>query len=231
VSAAIETDPDVLAMPRFRSVVLDVDSTLCAIEGIDWLAARREASVRTRVAEVTARAMAGLVPLAEVYGERLALVQPTRAEVSELGCAYVERLEPGAARSLAKLTKSGVHIVLVSAGIFDAILPVAKAVGLAEDAVNAVRVYFTAAGAYAGFDTASPLSKNGGKSVLVGRLRLEPPVAGVGDGVTDLELRTVEPRAVDAFIAYTGIVEREAVVKGADYVIQSFEQLPAIILG
>ena len=27
-------------MPKFASVVLDVDSTLCGIEGVDWLAER-----------------------------------------------------------------------------------------------------------------------------------------------------------------------------------------------
>ena len=54
--------------------MLDVDSTLSAVEGIDWLAALRSEAVRERVAEVTDRAMRGEVPLAAVYAERLAAV-------------------------------------------------------------------------------------------------------------------------------------------------------------
>ena len=42
---------------RFASVVLDVDSTLCGIEGIDFLAARRGPDVGERIAELTDRAM------------------------------------------------------------------------------------------------------------------------------------------------------------------------------
>ena len=37
--------------PGFRTIVLDVDSTLCGIEGIDWLAARRGHAIAERVAE------------------------------------------------------------------------------------------------------------------------------------------------------------------------------------
>ena len=47
-----------------RSLVLDVDSTICGIEGIDWLAALRGDLVSRRVAELTHRAMQGGVPLA-----------------------------------------------------------------------------------------------------------------------------------------------------------------------
>jgi len=55
--------------PRFRSVVLDVDSTLCAIEGIDWLARRRGPAVAAQVAALTDRAMDGAIALDQVYGE------------------------------------------------------------------------------------------------------------------------------------------------------------------
>jgi phosphoserine phosphatase len=46
-------------MPRFASVFLDVDSTLCGVEGIDFLAQRRGPDVAARVTEATERAMRG----------------------------------------------------------------------------------------------------------------------------------------------------------------------------
>jgi len=211
--------------------MLDVDSTLSGVEGIDRLAALRSEAVRARVAEITDRAMRGEVALGDVYAERLAAVRPTRAEVIELGREYVARLEPGARESLATLADAGVKIVLVSAGIRDAILPLARAVGISDSDVHAVDVYFTDNGDYAGFDTASPLTQNGGKTIVVRKLHLPRPILAVGDGVTDAELKTLEPSAVDAFAAYTGVVERAPVVSVADYTIHSFEQLLALMLG
>lgn len=212
-------------------MVLDVDSTLCAIEGIDWLASRRDAALRDRVAQTTEMAMRGEIPIESVYAERLNAVRPSSGEIAELGRAYVDRLEPGAAESLAKLTNAGIRVVLVTGGMRDAILPVAEVIGLPEAAVNAVSLYFTESGEYAGFDVQSPLTRNGGKVLAVRGLNLPGPVLGVGDGITDLELRTAEPPAVDAFAAYTGVVERPAVVRAADYVITGFNQLPGIVLG
>lgn len=211
--------------------MLDVDSTLSGVEGIDCLAALRSDAVRARVAEVTDLAMRGEVALADVYAKRLAAVRPTRAEVIELGREYVARLEPGARESLAKLADAGMRIVLVSAGIRDAILPLARTVGIPDSDVHAVRVYFTDNGDYAGFDTASPLTQNGGKATIVRGLGLPRPILAVGDGVTDAELKTLDPPAVDAFAAYTGVVERAPVVSIADYKISSFEQLLALMLG
>lgn len=219
------------ASPRFKSVVVDVDSTLSAIEGIDWLASRRDDALRERVARSTDLAMRGEIAVEHVYAERLNAVRPSYDEIVELGRAYMERIEPGAAQSLAKLTNAGMRVVLVTGGIREAILPLADALGLPESSVNAVSIYFGESGEYGGFEDQSPLTRNGGKAEVVRSLHLERPTLGVGDGVTDLELRTAEPAAVDAFVAYTGVVSRDAVVNGADYIIKSFDELPGIALG
>ena len=211
--------------------MFDVDSTLCAIEGIDWLASRRDDALRERVARTTELAMRGEIAVKDVYAERLSAVRPSFEEIVELGRAYVDRIEPGARESLAKLTNSGIHVVLVTGGIREAILPLAAALGLAASAVNAVSIHFGESGEYGGFDDRSPLTRNAGKVEVVRALGLERPTLGVGDGITDLELRTADPRAVDAFVAYTGVVAREPVVSGADYVIESFDELTHIVLG
>ena len=217
--------------PRFRSVVVDVDSTLSAVEGIDWLASRRSEAVRAQVAEATDRAMRGEIRIADVFASRLELVAPSREEVAALAGEYVSRLEQGAAESLAKLTNVGVHVVLISGGIRDAILPLARHLGIPEGDVNAVSVFFAANGAYAGFDEASPMTRNGGKATAVRSLGLVRPTLALGDGITDLELKTAIPPAVDAFAAYAGVVERQSVTRAADYVVRNFAELPAIVLG
>src|SRR5690348_8109000 len=109
----------------FRSLILDVDSTLAALEGIDWLATHRGADAAARVAELTDRAMRGEIALDAVYGERLGLVRPDRGDLAALAEAYGEALVPGAREALDRLRAAGVRIVLVSGGIRQALIPFA----------------------------------------------------------------------------------------------------------
>lgn len=210
----------------YASVVLDVDSTLCGIEGIDWLADRRGRDIGVRVAELTDRAMRGEVALDAVYGERLTLVDPTRDDVGALATAYVAALAPGAARGLQTLREAGRRVVLVSGGVREALVPVATSLGIPADDVHAVSVRFARDGTYAGHDSSSPLATATGKRSLVASLALPRRILAVGDGATDLAMRP----AVDAFAAFTGFVRRDAIVHEADLVINSFDQLIDLVL-
>lgn len=217
--------------PRFNSIVVDVDSTLSAVEGIDWLASRRSEDLRAKIAETTGRAMRGEVQLVDIFAARMNLVAPSREEVGALAREYVARLEPGVLESLAKLTNAGVRVILVSGGIRQAILPLASYLGIPDQDVNAVAVDFDENGSYEGFDHSSPMTRNGGKAEMVHSLSLVKPILGVGDGITDLEIRTATPPAVDAFAAYIGVIDRPAVTSAADYIIRSFGELPPLVLG
>jgi phosphoserine phosphatase len=206
-------------------VILDVDSTLCGIEGVDWLAARRGPEMAARVVALTEQAMQGLIPLDAVYGERLALIRPSRDDVAALAAAYVGALSRGAADALRRLRAAGLAVVLVSGGLREAILPVALQLGFIAGDVHAVGVAFDGAGAYAGYDRASPLATQAGKRTLVESLALPRPALAVGDGSTDAALRP----AVDAFAAFTGFVRREPVVRAADIELSSFDELVELV--
>ena len=213
--------------PGFSSVVIDVDSTLCGIEGIDWLADRCGPGVGKAVAAFTDQAMRGEIPLDAVYGARLALVRPTVADMTALAEAYVAALAPGAADAVSRLRRSGRRVVLVSGGLRDAILPVARHVGIPDADVHAVDVRRGAGGSWQGHDESSPLTQATGKADVVRGLALPARVLAIGDGATDLAMRP----AVDAFAAFTGFVSRPAVVAAADVVITSFDQLTELVLG
>ena len=210
----------------FASVVLDVDSTLCGIEGIDWLAGRRGPDIGVRVAELTDRAMRGEVALDAVYGERLTLVAPSRDDIDALATAYVAALAPGVARALQSLREAGRRVVLVSGGVREAIVPVATSLGIPAGDVHAVSVRFARDGTYAGHDASSPLTTATGKRTLVASLALPRRILAVGDGATDLAMRP----AADAFAAFTGFVRRDAIVREADLVIDSFDLLIDLVL-
>ncbi len=82
-------------------VVFDCDSTLVEVEGVDELATR--AGVGERVAEMTRSAMEGKIPLEEVYGHRLDIIRPSRADLDWLGRRYIATLVTGARETVAAL--------------------------------------------------------------------------------------------------------------------------------
>ena len=131
-----------------------------------------------------------------------------------------------AARAVRRLRDAGRRVVLVSGGLREAILPVARKLGIADEDVHAVAVRFSGDGEYLGFDDGSPLATAVGKRAVVESLALAPRVLAVGDGATDLAIRPV----VDAFAAFTGFVRRTAIVNDADLVVESFDQLTDLVL-
>ena len=216
---------------RFASVVLDVDSTLCGIEGIDFLARRRGEALGKRIEEVTARAMRGELPLEQVYGQRLSLIQPAMDDLDALRHAYVASIAPGAERAIRTMRGDGVRICLVSGGIRQAIQPAAATLGFSDAELHAVTISFDERGRYAGYDVDSPLATQRGKAevvaMLIDRGILPRPVLAVGDGSTDVFMRDT----ADAFAAYVGFARRESVVAHADLVVESFAQLVSEVRG
>lgn len=213
-------------MSRFKSIAFDLDSTLSALEGIDWLAARRAPAVATEVAELTRKAMDGELGIDELYGRRLEIVRPTRDEIAALGAAYVDAMVPGARSAVGRFRAAGLRLVIVSGGLREAILPLAVTLGFAPGEVHAVGIRHDLEGNYAGWETASPLATRNGKGVVVRALALPAPLLGVGDGTTDLAMRD----AGATIAAFTGVVRRENVVRQADHAVTTFDDLSALVL-
>ena len=200
-------------MLRFRSVLFDCDSTLTAMEGIEELARDH----RPEIARLTELAMRGAVPLEQVYGRRLDLIRPTRAQVEAIGARYVDAIVPGAVETFGRLRGAGITVQILSGGLGPAVRTLARHLGIDDAQVAAVEMHFGPSGEYLGFDAASPLVRSGGKRHWIesAGASLPRPMLLVGDGATDLEARP----ALDAFAAFTGVVAREEVVRRADIVI------------
>ena len=209
-------------MHKFRTVIFDCDSTLSRIEGVEALASE----YRSEVAALTEAAMSGAVPLEQVYGRRLDLIQPTPADLERVGRQYVAERVPGVENTIAKLRREGVAVRVISGGLRQAVLVLTRFLGLPDQDVAAVEVRFDAAGRYQGYDEDSPLARAGGKEEVLRTWGRETPgpTMLVGDGATDLEAKD----AVDLFVAYTGVVSRPAVVAGADVVLDELSLEPVV---
>lgn len=191
--------------PKYRLVVFDVDSTLVTIEGIDVLA-----EGNAEVARLTEAAMNGEIPLEEVYARRLEMIRPSRTAVDALAHRYLGSIVNGTPETIRALHAAGVVVNLVTAGIEQAVLPLAKQLGVS--AVHAVRLRFDR-DEYAGFEP-SFLTKSGGKELVIRdiRARTKGKAAMVGDGASDLEAKP----AVDLFIGFGGVHIRPRVRQNAD---------------
>jgi phosphoserine phosphatase len=191
----------------YRFAFFDVDSTLVTIEGIDVLA-----DGNPEIAKLTDAAMNGEIPLDQVYAKRLEMIRPSKDRVERLGAMYVRSLVDGAKETIATLQENGVIVHLVTAGIEQAIRPLADALNVRN--VHAVKLEFDANGNYAAFDRRSFLTRTGGKELVVRdiRARSHGKAAFIGDGVSDLEAKP----AVDLFIGFGGVVVRPRVKENAD---------------
>jgi phosphoserine phosphatase len=222
--------PGARTRPRYATVLFDADSTLSAIEGVDWLAEQRDADTARAIAALTERAMSGDLPLDAVYAERVARIRPTRAELRALADEYVRRLLPGAAALVHTLHEAGVTVHIISGGIRDALLPMADALGIVPSRVHAVSLRSTEeAAALDALDGDQPLARQTGKPEVVQALRAAgvapSPIAMIGDGSTDA---AVAPH-VDTFIAFTAVTHRPAVLAAAHAEARSMANLAPLL--
>ncbi len=195
----------------FDVICFDCDSTLSKIEGIDELA--RRAGMGAEIAKLTDAAMNGEFPLEAVYERRLALIKPDKASIDWVADLYIAEIVAGVKEVFSTLLAQGKTVHIISGGLRPAILPLAAYLGLPESHVHAVEVFFDEAGAYAGFDQASPLARTGGKAVVVAGLKTEAPLLMIGDGKTDLEAK----QAGAYVIGFGGVVDRDIVRENADF--------------
>ena len=119
-----------------------------------------------------------------------------------------------AVETIATLQRLGKSVYLVSGGLLQPVITLAKALALTPSNVCAVEIYLDSDGNYVGFDADSALARSDGKAEVCRGLAARHGVrAMVGDGVTDLNAR-----AGGAYVVgFGGITHRPVMVEGADH--------------
>jgi phosphoserine phosphatase len=209
-----------------RLLILDCDSTLSSIEGIDELGRACGPEVFAEVEAMTNDAMNGKIPVEAVFGRRLEIIRPTRTQVEAVGRRYIETVEPTAAAMLAQAEAAGWTPVILSGGFRQAIRPLADHLGIAR--VEAVDLYFDEAGGYRDYDREYPTTRSGGKPEVIQRLRTElapARVVMVGDGASDLETKPV----VDLFVGFGRYTPRPTVKANAERFVTALAEIPTFL--
>ncbi len=209
-----------------KLIVFDCDSTLSAIEGIDELGRAGGPEMFAKIEAMTNDAMNGKLSVEAVFGERLRIIRPTAASVAAVGRKYIETVEPTAPATLDRLRAAGWTPIILSGGFRNAIRPLADFLHVAR--VEAVDLFFDAAGDYAGFDETYPTTRSGGKPEVIRALKRElapARVVMVGDGVSDLETKS----EVDLFVGFGRYAARPRVKNEASAFVFSLQDLPDLL--
>jgi hypothetical protein len=210
---------------RPELVVLQVDGTVSAIDGLAWLTSRRNSETAHGIDALLHEAAEQRWSWAELTRARLKHLRPRRAEINELGAAYLAALTRGAVESVSALRRAGISITLASDVAAEALFGVATALGVSPNELQAPRIRFDAIGAYVGCDlgaVAAAASDPTGYRAATS----SPRTLFVGTRRSEM----FAPRGTDTFIAFSGVVALEG-PSDAKASVSSFQDLTALVLG
>ncbi len=201
---------------KIDAIVFDCDGTLSQVEGIDVLA--KANGVDREVRALTEEAMSKTGINADIYKKRLDLVQPTQEQLATLSDIYYANLTPEVDKVIEIFHRLGKNVYVVSAGILSAVVAFVKWLGIPNENVFAVDIYFDKQGQYRVYDVASPMTRQRGKREVVEKLmQKHPRIVHVGDGMNDVEAA----HSVQRFVGYGGAYFRESVASVCDFYIKS----------
>ena len=208
--------------------IIDFDSTITKVEGLDQLAAIALAQnsdgdkIVKQIKELTDAGMNGELSLSESLSKRMSLLNANKKHVATLVEFLLENVSESFERNKKFLKEYSDQILVVSSGFKDFIVPVIEYLGLKPENVYANTFTYSQNGDIIGVDNTNVLSQTGGKIKLVKSLNLEAHVSVIGDGFTDYEIK--QNGLADRFYAFVENVERQKVVDVADFAIKSLDE-------
>jgi len=209
--------------PTYHDIIcFDVDSTLVTCEGVDWLADQK--GVGEQVRQFTQLSMEGVVLIDDVFQKKIDILAPSKKELEAVGQHYLTCLTPGAKELVSLLQQRNKELWLVTGGLNEAIVPLAKFLNISN--IQSNTVFFNSNGDYAGIDPKNILTRADGKATFVKNIDSAKSVAFIGDSVTDLATKPF----VKTFIGFGGVVIRERVKNYSDHYISTKNMLSLIDL-
>jgi phosphoserine phosphatase len=225
--------------PHYKHVFFDCDSTLSTVEGIDILAER--SGKKADIEALTNAAMNGQVDLADVYAQRLAVVQPTKGDINAIRQAYKRHIVADARRVIDVLKALDINVYIISGGLYEPVAEFGVHLGVPRDRIRAVGVEYNQLSGqwwlngtvprhtahYLDYAN-GPLTVSDGKADIVRELLGDQGGRSllIGDGSSDLRAGS----AVDLFVGFGGVVSRQYVADHAPVFIHSPSLAPLLSL-
>ncbi|MBO9621100.1 MAG: HAD-IB family phosphatase [Niabella sp.] len=215
-------------MKQKNYYIIDFDSTFTQVEALDELVRislkdnpKREA-VYKQIEGFTNQAMNGTMSFSDSLAARVKLLEADKTHLKKLVTHLKKKVSKSFSRNAAFFKKHADEVLIVSGGFKEFITPVVKKFHIKKENIYANTFKFDANGKIIGYDASNPLSKEGGKVILIRDLNLQGNLYGIGDGYSDFQLR--ESGLIKKFFAYTENISRKSVTAKADHVTPSFDE-------
>lgn len=208
--------------------IIDFDSTFTKVEGLDELAnialngSANQEKIVGQIRDLTEKGMNGEITFSEALSQRIALLSANRSHIEKLIDFLQTKISDSFQRNEKFLREYADHIIIISGGFKEFILPIVTALGIKESNVYANTFVFDAEDNIIGVDENNVLAHEKGKVKLLGSLNLDGDVYAIGDGYTDYELRA--SGLANRFYAFTENVAREKVTSKADHIVPSLDE-------
>ncbi len=196
-----------------KCAIFDFDSTLVAIETLDFLIAKTSKN-HSEVEKITQAAMSGKMSFADSLCQRFAEINLKKDDVNQLKNEICNYITDGFLVGLKSL-ENEFDFYIISGGFLEIIYPVADKLSIPRQ--NCFANNFIYEGdKIIGFDAENILAQNGGKPKIVKKIlekKSYQKTFMIGDGYTDLEVFKEIHEVV--FCGFGGHVVRDSVVKEA----------------
>lgn len=214
---------------RLKYFIIDFDSTFIKYEGLEELANislhdnPQKQLILKKIAALTNKAMGGEMSFDESLCERLKLLTITQQQVQQTAEKLKKDISISIIRNKNFFQKNHKNIYIISGGFKELIVPVVASFGIPEDHVFANTFIFDHNDTVIGIDKNNFLSQDNGKVKQLEALGLQGEIYAIGDGHTDYQLKKVG--LAKKFIAFTENIERATVMKNADTIAPSFDDI------
>lgn len=212
-----------------KKFIIDFDSTFTQVEALDILGeislkndVNRDQKLKS-IKDITDGGMEGTVTFRESLEKRVALLDATKPQIGELVEVLRSKVSISFQRNKEFFIENAENIYIISNGFKDFITPIVGEFGISPDNVFANDFVYDENENIVDFNRDNVLSKNGGKSETIKRLKLEGDIYVIGDGYTDYEIKAAG--LANKFYAFTENVERIKVTSMADHIAPSLDEI------
>lgn len=216
-----------------KNIIIDFDSTFITTEGLEELAKislhsrDNKEEVVQKITDITNEGMEGKISFTESLNKRIKILLATKEHVIRLSEDIKKQITPSVEKNREWIKNNKKKIFIFSGGFHDFIDEALFDFELKGDNIFANYFEYDKDDKITGFDQRNPLSQAGGKVRLLKELNLGKDTIVVGDGWTDYEMK--QAGLAHTFVAFTENVAREKVIKNADHVVKSFDEVIDIL--
>lgn len=211
-----------------KYLIIDFDSTFVTVESLDELSKialeshPEKEKIVAEIAAITKLGMEGKIGFTDSLQKRLQLFSCNQEHIKKLVELLNKKITDSFLKNKKFIKENADNIYIVSGGFKEFITPIVSDFGITEDRILANEFLITD-DQVKGCNPDICLSKTGGKIKAVQQLKLEGEVFVIGDGFTDYQIK--QSGIAHKFLAFTENVKRDDVIKEADLVAKSFDDV------